>query len=653
MFLAVALGLFLSSLDQTNVATALPAMVADFGGAGYQSQVVTSYLLAMSISTVIAGKVGDLFGRKKVFQAALLVFLIGSMLCGLAQSMTMLIGSRALQGLGGGAVLVTATALIGEVVPLRDRGRYQGLLGAVYGISTVIGPLLGGFFTDNLTWRWLFWLNLPLGAVVIFVTAATIPALTGTAKPSIDYLGIVLIGLGTTGLTLATSWGGASYPWGSPIIVGLFGASAVVLAMFVWVELHAAEPILPLRLFANQVFTICCVLSFIVGFALLGGLIYMPTYLQFVDGVSATESGMRELPMVAGLLLTSIGSGTLVARMGRYKIFPVLGTAIMVVGFLLLSEMRHETPVLTESIYLFVLGAGIGMCGQILVLAVQNSADFADLGAATSGVTFFRAIGSSFGAAVFGTLFINFFNDRIGPALAVSGAPASAAQSPSGLHQLTHEMAEPIVDVYTESLGAVFFWAAPVAMVGMIVALFLKEVPLRDIGGAAPSDLGEGFALPRTQSPAELLENSIGRLMRNEPPDVRLTVLVARAGCELDVVSMWALLQLYRHAQAFGTARVGDIAVRRAIPRELLDPVFEPLVDSGYAQIQGDSLVPTAAGLRQLGLLRSVIVDWTMERLGVSTSIEGNPGRADVQSALERVMRRILVERDWGDASSR
>lgn len=319
IFVAVLLGMLLAALDQTIVATALPTVVADLGGAGHQSWVVTSYLLASTIATAVVGKLGDLFGRKPVFIGAVVFFLAGSVLCGLAGSMTMLVAARALQGIGGGAMMVTATAVIGEVIPLRERGRYQGALGAVFGVTTVIGPLLGGFFTDHLTWRWAFWINVPVAVVVIAVAVVAIPSLGRKSRPVIDYAGILFVGLGASGLTLATSWGGSTYPWGSATIIGLFVGSAIALGVFVWVEMRAREPILPIRLFGDPVFTVCCVLSFVVGFAMLGALTFLPTFMQFVDGVSATESGLRTLPMVAGLLVTSMGSGVIVGRTGRYR----------------------------------------------------------------------------------------------------------------------------------------------------------------------------------------------------------------------------------------------------------------------------------------------------------------------------------------------
>src|SRR5271166_3775042 len=538
IFLAIVLGMLLAALDQTIVATALPTIVADLGDAGHQSWVVTSYLLASTIITALAGRLGDLFGRKRVFQAAVTLFIVGSALCGISQSMAMLVGARTLQGLGGGAITVTATALIGEIIPLRDRGRYQGALGAVFGVTTVIGPLLGGYFTDHLSWRWAFYINVPVSIVVFFVAAAAIPSLAGRGKPVIDYTGILLVGLGVTGLTLATSWGGTTYPWKSATIIGLFVASTLALAAFVWVESRVAAPILPTRLFGSPVFTVCCVLSFVVGFAMLGALTFLPTYMQFVDGVSATTSGLRTLPKVAGMLLTSMGSGVLVGRTGRYKIFPVAGTAVMAIAFLLMSRMNPSTSAVLQSLYLFILGAGIGMCMQVLILIVQNTSRFEDLGVATSGVTFFRTIGSSFGAAIFGSLFTNFLRARIGPAIAASGASPTAANPPEALHRLPRAMAAPIVNAYATSLTQVFLWAVPVALVGFALALFLREVPLREIGKPA-ADLGDGFAMPTTQSTEEMLETAIGRLLRGEP-GMRLRSIAMRPDCQLDVAELWA-----------------------------------------------------------------------------------------------------------------
>jgi EmrB/QacA subfamily drug resistance transporter len=648
IFVAVLLGMLLAALDQTIVATALPTVVADLGGAGHQSWVVTSYLLASTVVTAVVGKLGDLFGRKTIFIIAVSFFLLGSVLCGIANSMSVLVASRALQGIGGGAIMVTATAVIGEVIPLRERGRYQGALGAVFGVTTVIGPLLGGFFTDQLSWRWAFWINVPVALVVIAVAVVAIPNLGRTARPIIDYAGIVFVGLGAVGLTLATSWGGSTYPWGSPTIVALFVGSIVALALFVFVELRAAEPILPIRLFRDPVFTVCCVLSFVVGFAMLGALTFLPTFMQFVDGVSATVSGLHTLPMVAGLLTTSMTSGIIVGRTGRYKIFPVAGTAVMAIGFVLLSRMGPDTPTVLQSLYLVVLGAGIGMCMQVLILIVQNTVDFSDLGVATSGVTFFRTIGSSFGAAIFGSLFANFLQSRVGAALAQSGAPPAAAQSPEALHRLPHETAAPVVHAYADALDQVFLFAAPVAVVGFILALCLKQVPLRNTAASGAADMGEGFAMPTTESPQQLLENTVGRLLRGNS-GMQLRNLAASPGSELDVARLWSLLQVYRFAQAAGQARLGDIAEHVRVPREILEPSFDRLVATGYAQRSGDRFWLTPAGARQVDFVRTGTVDWLTNRLVESPGFPGRPDRNEVNDALERIAQNVLVQRDWTD----
>jgi EmrB/QacA subfamily drug resistance transporter len=645
------LGMLLAALDQTIVATALPTIVADLGGAGHQSWVVTSYLLASTIVTVLVGRLGDLFGRKLVFQAAVTFFVLGSVLCGLAQSMTMLVGARALQGIGGGAITVTATALIGEVIPLRDRGRYQGALGAVFGVTTVIGPLLGGYFTDHLSWRWAFWVNVPVSIVVFFVAAAAIPAVAARGRPVIDYAGILFVGLGATGLTLATSWGGTTYAWGSATIIGLFIFSVAALGVFVWVESRASgpesAPILPTRLFGNPVFAVCCVLSFVVGFAMLGALTFLPTYMQFVDGVSATTSGLRTLPMVAGMLSTSMGSGVLVGRTGRYKIFPVAGTAVMALAFLLMSRMNPSTSALLQSMYLFILGAGIGLCMQVLVLIVQNTSKFEDLGVATSGVTFFRTIGSSFGAAIFGSLFTNFLRSRIGPALAASGAPPTAANSPEALHKLPRAVAAPIVDAYASSLTQVFMWAVPVALVGFVLSLFLRQVPLREMGRNA-ADLGDGFAMPTTETPEEMLETAIGRLLRGEP-GMRLRSIALRPDCRLDVAELWALLRINRFQRVLGVARITDIGDQLGIPYEVLEPTFDRLVSRGYAQRDVDRLWLTPTGARQMDFVTGLIRDWIVDKLTRSPNFQGPADRASVAAALDRVAHRMVAQPGWGD----
>lgn len=486
VFSALMAGMLLAALDQTIVSTALPTIVGELGGLDHLSWVVTAYLLTTTVSTPLYGKLSDLYGRKLMFQVAIVFFLVGSVLCGAAQNLGQLIAFRGVQGIGGGGLMAMAFAIIGDVVAPRERGRYTGYLGAVFALASVAGPLLGGFFVDNLSWRWVFYVNVPVGIVALVVTSSVLQLPFTRRDHRVDFQGAALLVVGVSTLLLGFVWGGNEYPWGSVTIVGLFATSVVLLAAFVAWEARAEEPILPLRLFRGRVFTIGVLLSFVVGGTMFGAIVFLPLFLQAVTGASATNSGLLLLPLMAGLMITSVGSGRVIARTGHYRRWPMAGMLTSGAGMGLLSTMDAETSRLQSSLYMVVVGLGIGMVMQVLVLVMQNAAEHRDMGVVTSSANFFRSLGGSMGISVFGALFATALSEKLGsflPAAALQRVgfdPNSLSASPEQLRRLPPEIHAPVIRALSESITDVFLYALPVIAVGFVLSLLLPGIPLRD-----------------------------------------------------------------------------------------------------------------------------------------------------------------------------
>ncbi len=607
--------LFLAALDSAIVATALPTIVGELGGLAHLSWVVTAYLLAQTIATPLYGKLGDLYGRKRVLQIATVIFLVGSACCGLARTLTQLILFRGLQGLGGGGIIVSTQAALGDIVPARERGRYQGIFGAVFGVSSIAGPLLGGFLTTHLSWRWIFYVNLPVGAFALAVLAATLPATPDRVRRRIDYPGAALLAGALGAIVLIADLGGTAASFRSPWMIGLVVASTVLLAAFVVVERRSPEPVVPLRLFTNPVFSVTSGIGLVVGFALFGSVTYLPVFLQLVQGSSPTASGLELVPMMAGMLSTSIASGQIISRIGRYKIFPIAGTAVLAVGLFLLSRMHVNTSGLTAGLFMLVVGMGLGLVMQVLVLAVQNAVEYEDLGVATSGATLFRLIGGSLGVAVLGAIFAS----RLAANLARGFRVAQDVEhiSPAVVLRLAPAARNAYRAAFADSLHTVFLVAAAVAVLGFLLSWLLEERPLRETV-AASAGLGEGFAMPCDDDSLTQISHGLSVLMQRDTQRRILERIAERAGVDLTPAECWLLSQIERCpgvpvaelARKYG---VNDERLARAQSELQTRGLISPAAPDGHELTLAGREVNERLRIARRERLGELLADWSPE----------------------------------------
>jgi EmrB/QacA subfamily drug resistance transporter len=644
VFGGLMLVMLIASLDSTVVSTALPTIVGDLGGLNHISWVVTAYLLAQTVVTPLYGKLGDLYGRKIVLQTGIVLFVIGSALCGLSKNMPELIAFRAFQGLGGGGLIVSAQAAVGDVVAPRQRGKYQGLFGAVFGLAFVVGPLLGGTITTNLSWRWIFYINLPIGAASLVVLGAGLPKMRRGASHRIDYLGTTVLAAGLSALVLFVSLGGTSFRWVSPEILGLAAAAIVLISVFVYVELHVEDPVLPMRLFKNSVFSTTSLVALLLGFAMFGSITYLPLYFQVVKGATPTGSGLQLLPMMAGLLIASIGSGRIISRTGRYRVYPIVGTAIMTVGLYLLSHLNATTSTVTAAAFMFVLGFGIGLVMQVLVIAVQNAVGYSELGVATSGNNLFRTVGSAVGTAVVGAVFANQLALKLHqafPSGSTGGGVVTTPSSftPSELDKLPAAVHTPVLHAYAGAIDAAFLVAAGVSVVAFGASWLIKALPMRDTVGTA--GIGEAFSVPKEASSLREIARSLSVLVGREQGRQLMEGIARQAQVDLSAGEAWMLFRFEEDPRWDFEAS----AIRRGVPVERMRLALQTLREKGLLlpEFSSDPAAPVvtpegavisrrlrAAGRKQL---ENLLADWTpdqhmelAEMLGrLSTDLEDAP----------------------------
>jgi len=642
VFAGLMLVMLMASLDQTIVATALPTIVGDLGGLNQLTWVVTAYLLAQTVVTPLYGKLGDMVGRKVVLQFALVIFLIGSALCGLAQNMTMLILFRGLQGLGGGGLMVSTMAAIGDVVSPRERGRYQGYFGAVFGVSSVLGPLLGGALTSGVSWRAIFYVNLPIGVIAFAVLQATLPSRKSSEHQQIDYFGAAVLAAALASIVLACTWGGTTYPWGSAEIIGLFAAAIVLVIVFIVAEVRAPEAVLPPSLFRNRTFAVASGMGLIVGFALFGSITYLSLYLQDVLGSSPTEAGLQTLPLMLGLLLTSIGSGQIITRTGHYRTFPIIGTALMVFGLVLLSRLGVSTARSIASVYMFVLGLGLGCVMQVLVLAVQNAVDYKDLGVATSGATLFRSMGGTVGTAVLGSIFNNRLRSELTSVFPAGSAAAASSSGSSGLSKAQLTKLPPTLHsgylhAFTNALSTIFEVGAAIGVLAFVLSWVLPDRTLRDTATAS-TGVGEAFATPRQVKSEAEAARALSVLIGREKRRQLVANIAARAGVDLSPAACW----LIAHLQDDPAMNIPAMSRSFDNPEGVTAGAVQELATRGYVTL--DDTGAAVTGVTDAGheVAEKLIAERkaSLERLVTGWSPDDHPDLAGLLTRLARELQR-------------